>query len=64
MKLRHKLGVIPTYVSFNVGGNVEDVLAAEMTYLRDVEGKGFRGEMAYPLKNLICVTLTGRKTSA
>ena len=50
MKLRHKPGVIPTYVSFNVGGNIEHLLAAEMTFLRDVQEMGFRGEMAYPLK--------------
>lgn len=63
MRLRHKPGVVPPYVSLNVGGNVEDVLAAEMTYLRDVEEKGFRGEKTYLLKALR-VILTSRKTSA
>lgn len=62
-RLRHKPGMIPPYVSLNVGGNVEDVLKAELQYLNDIEAKGLKGELSY-LFRALKVILTGRKTSA
>lgn len=62
-RLRHKPGVIPPYVSLNVGGNLEDVLSAELKYLNEIEDQGFKVELAYFFKALR-VILTGRKTSA
>lgn len=63
MRLRHKPGCIPPYVSLNMKGSVEEVLEAERIYLHDKEKHPYTTDTRYFFKALFNIIFR-RKRSA
>lgn len=63
MRLRHKPGCIPPYVSLNMKGSVEEVLEAERLYLMDKTKRPYTTDLRYFFKALYNIIFK-RKRSA